>query len=240
MFSFNVCRFALFSFLTLSANADADTVRDVHRELTTPVYEDDVELGTAGTYVILAKAGITNVPTSIITGNIAVSPIAAGAMTGFDLVLNSDGTEASSTQLATGKATAASYLGDTPTLLTTAVSNMETAYDDAAGRTKAVGAKLNFLAGVLNIPVTFTPGVHTFGTDVLITDTINFRGTATDVFIIQITGNLKQAENKNVILSGGALAKNIFYGRCRGGRRFAHEGHPFGKDRRYFHYWFFP
>jgi hypothetical protein len=63
----------------------------------------------------------------------------------------------------------------------------------------------------LNIPVTFTPGVHTFDTDVLITNTINFRGTATDVFIIQITGNLKQAENKNVIFSGGALAKNIFW-----------------------------
>jgi hypothetical protein len=104
----------------------------VQRELTTPVYEDDVELGTASTYAILAKTSITNVPTSIITGNIAVSPIATEAMTGFSLVLNSVGTEAASTQLATGKATAAaSYLGDTPTLLTTAVSNMETAYDDA-------------------------------------------------------------------------------------------------------------
>jgi hypothetical protein len=33
----------------------------------------------------------------------------------------------------------------------------------------------------------------------------------TDVFIIQMTGNLIQAANYNVILSNGALAKNIFW-----------------------------
>jgi hypothetical protein len=41
-----------------------------------------VELGTAGGFVILTKAGISTVPTSAITGNIGVSPAAATYMTG--------------------------------------------------------------------------------------------------------------------------------------------------------------
>jgi hypothetical protein len=50
--------------------------------------EAPVGLGTACNYVILAKSGISTVPTSAITGSIAVSPIAATAMTGFGLVLD--------------------------------------------------------------------------------------------------------------------------------------------------------
>ena len=55
--------------------------------LTTPPSLDQhrsVNTGTAGNYVILAKSGISTVPASIITGNIAVSPITAAAMTGFE------------------------------------------------------------------------------------------------------------------------------------------------------------
>jgi hypothetical protein len=39
----------------------------------------EVLLGTANNYAILAKTGITTVPASVITGDIAVSPIAATA-----------------------------------------------------------------------------------------------------------------------------------------------------------------
>ena len=42
-----------------------------------------VNLGTAGNFVILAKSGISTVPTSAITGDIGVSPIDATAITGF-------------------------------------------------------------------------------------------------------------------------------------------------------------
>ena len=42
-----------------------------------------VNLGDAGNFVILAKSGISTVPQSVVTGNIGVSPIARGGMTGF-------------------------------------------------------------------------------------------------------------------------------------------------------------
>ena len=44
-----------------------------------------VLLGTAGDFAILSKTGISTVPTSAITGDIGVSPIAAGAGAGFSL-----------------------------------------------------------------------------------------------------------------------------------------------------------
>ncbi|CAE8636615.1 unnamed protein product, partial [Polarella glacialis] len=48
-----------------------------------------VNLGKAGTYAILSKAGISTVPTSAITVNMGVSPIASTAITGFSLVADS-------------------------------------------------------------------------------------------------------------------------------------------------------
>lgn len=81
-----------------------------------------------------------------IAGNVAVSPIAATALTGFSLTLDSTGTFSTSSQV-TGKLYGASYSAPTPATLTTAVSDMETAYTDAAGRispdfTNLAGGKL--------------------------------------------------------------------------------------------------
>jgi hypothetical protein len=171
--------------------------------------EPTVNLLSAGNYVILAKTGISTVPASVITGDIAVSPIDAAAMTGFSFSFDSGGTFATSTQV-TGTASSASFGGAVATTLTTAVSDMETAYTNAAGRVNVDASRINLGGGILSA-VTLTPGVYTFGTDVLLTGDVTISGTATDVFIIQIAGNLVQAANYQVTLEGGALAKNIFW-----------------------------
>jgi hypothetical protein len=170
---------------------------------------DTVELGTAGNYVILAKTGISTVPASAITGDIAVSPITGAAMTGFSFVVASGGASATSTQL-TGTAYAADYTAPIPSVLTTAVLDMETAYTNAAGRPNEDAARINLGAGDIS-GLTLTPGVYTFQVDITINSDITFQGSDTDIFIIQTTGNVVQAANKNVILSGGVLAKNIFW-----------------------------
>jgi hypothetical protein len=173
-------------------------------------------LGTAGDYVILAKTGITTVPSSAITGDIAVSPIAAAAMTGFSFTLASTGDFSTTTQV-TGKATAASYGGVVETKLTAAVSDMETAYTVAAGRPNIDAARINLGAGILGGVLPggptdqLTPGVYTFGTGVKVTGDLHFNGSPTDVFVIQIAGGLLMDANYKVILEGGALAKNIFW-----------------------------
>jgi hypothetical protein len=208
MFSFNASLFVL----VLAAAGNAVVFAK----------EASILLGDAEEYAILAKTGISTVPNSIITGNIAVSPIAAGAMTGFGLAIDSSGQFSTATQV-TGKAYAANYSPPIPTHLTTAVSNMETAYADAAGRLNPDAARINLGGGVLGgafggATDKLTPGVYTFGTGVVLTGDIFFEGSGlgedegeTDIFIIQITGNLLQASNYKVILSNGALAKNIFW-----------------------------
>jgi len=174
-----------------------------------------VDLGTAGDFAILTKTGITTVPNSVITGDIGVSPISAASMTGFSFTEDSSGDFSMSTQV-DGRAYASDFETPIPAKMTTAVSDMETAYTDAAGRANADAARINFGAGILGGdfggPATgkqLTTGIYTFDKDVLITDPITFKGSATDIFIIQIAGNLVQ--DANVVLLGGAKAENIFW-----------------------------
>jgi hypothetical protein len=91
-----------------------------------------VSLGTAANYVILSKSGISTVPVSAVTGNLGVSPAAATAITGFSLTADASNVFSTSPQV-TGRLFAANYARPTPSNLTTAVLDMETAYTAAAG-----------------------------------------------------------------------------------------------------------
>jgi hypothetical protein len=172
-------------------------------------YEYPVNLGTACNYAILAKSGISTVPNSAVTGDIAVSPIARDAITGFSVTLDPSGRFSTSSQL-TGKAFAADYAVPTPADLTQAVSDMETAYTKAAARSNTDDSRKNIGGGTID-GIIFFPGVYTFASGVTITSDITFEGGLDDVFIIQIAGTLTQAANTHVFLSGCAQAKNIFW-----------------------------
>ena len=165
-----------------------------------------VDLGSAGKFVILSKAGITTTGTTRITGNIGVSPIAATAITGFGLVLDSSGTFSRS-KLVTGKVYAADYAVPTPASLTAAVSAMQTAYTNAAGRTAGVtGLGAGNIGGL-----TLAPGVYKWTTGLTIPTNVTLAGSADAVWIFQVAGTLNISSAKKVILAGGAQAKNIFW-----------------------------
>ncbi|MFA5809903.1 MAG: ice-binding family protein, partial [Thermoleophilia bacterium] len=83
-----------------------------------------VDLRSAGSFVILSKSGITNVPASAITGDVGTSPITGAAITGLDCA------EVTGTIYTVDAAGPACRVADA-TLLTLAVSDMETAYTDA-------------------------------------------------------------------------------------------------------------
>ena len=166
-----------------------------------------VNLGKAATFVVLSKSGITNVPTSTITGDLGVSPIAATAITGFSLVANSTHTFSTCSQV-TGKVYAASYASPTPANLTTAVLNMQTAFTDGAGRKNPDFTEL--YSGNLG-GKTLKPGLYKWGTGVLVNSQLTLKGTSSDVWIFQIAGTLKLGSSARVVLSGGALARNVFW-----------------------------
>lgn len=178
-----------------------------------------VSLGTAGSlgaasgYAILAKTGVSTVPSSVVTGNVGLSPNARVGLTGWSLISEPTDTSFTSAQVAApGKLFAADNVGGTTSVdLTTAVGSMQTAYTDAAGRPAGVGAtNLNRGAGTLTND-TLVPGTYTWASNVDIPTDLTFNGSATDVWILQISGTLTMAAATNVILSGGALAKNIFW-----------------------------
>lgn len=166
-----------------------------------------VNLGTAGGFVILAKSGISTVPASAITGNIGVSPIDSTAVTGFSLILDLSGQFATSAQVA-GNVYAPDYAAPTPVNLTAAIGDMQTAYTDAAGRTTPDFTELG--AGQIG-GLTLVPGLYKWGTDVLISSDVTLSGGPDDVWIFQIAGKITQANATKVFLSGGALAKNVFW-----------------------------
>jgi Ca2+-binding EF-hand superfamily protein len=166
-----------------------------------------VVLGTAGHFVILAKAGITNVPQSSITGDVGVSPIAASAVTGFALVADSSNQFATEVQIV-GKVYAADYAPPTPSMMTTAISDMETAYTDASSRVNPDFNEKN--AGLLG-GLTLEPGLYKWTTEVNIADDVTIRGSHNDTWIFQTTGSFYIAGAKRVILAGGAQAKNIVW-----------------------------
>ena len=55
------------------------------------------------------------------------------------------------------------------------------------------------------------PGTYTWGSNVSITNDITFTGSASDIWILQISGNLSIEANKKILLTGGALPSNIFW-----------------------------
>ncbi|MFA7417263.1 MAG: ice-binding family protein, partial [Acholeplasma sp.] len=168
--------------------------------------EAPVELLTAGHFTIIAKTGISTTSSSLIVGNIGVSPAAATYITGFSLALDGSTNYAISNQVV-GLVYAADYSDPTPAYLTQAISDMEAAYTDAASRAP------NFTelhAGDLS-GQTLVGGVYKYGTDVVIYSDLILSGSAEDVWIFQISGNLTQAVSVNIILEGGALAENVFW-----------------------------
>lgn len=166
-----------------------------------------VDLGSAANYVLLAKTGISTTGTTDILGDIAVSPVNRTALTGFDETLDSTGTFATSA-LVTGKLFAANMSPDTPTILTAAISDMETAYTNAAGRTLPDFTELG--AGEIG-GLTLDPGLYKWGTGVLVTSDVTLNGSSTDVWIFQIAQGLKVQDGKSIILTGGALPQNVFW-----------------------------
>lgn len=168
------------------------------------------DLSAAGSYVLLAKTGITNVTGSSITGgNLGLSPAAASFITGFALIADSTNVFSTSASVVSpAKIYASNYAPPTPSNLTTAILAMQTAYTDAAGRTNPDFKNL----GSGNIGgQTLVPGLYTWGTGVTIPTDVTIAGGATDVWIFQITNDLDLSSAKHVILSGGAQASNIYW-----------------------------
>lgn len=173
-----------------------------------------VNLGTAGNYAILAQTGVSTIPTSVVTGNIGLSPKARIGLTGWAETSDVTDTYSTSAQVvAPGKLYAADYVGGTTSVdLTTAVGDMGTAYTNANGLAPAGGGIGTACPGTGAFGgLTITPGVYTCTTPISIATATNVTLSGAGVYVFRTTQGITQAAGTQVILSNGAVAQNVFW-----------------------------
>lgn len=145
-----------------------------------------VNLGTASSFAVLAAAGITNTGNTALTGDIGSYP--TNTITGFP----------------PGTFTGTNHGGDATTQ--GAMVDLKTAYNDAAGRTGATTVATE-LGGTTLTAGVYNSAAGTFG----ITGTLTLSGTASAVFIFQMSTTFTTAASSSVILSGGVVWTNVFW-----------------------------
>lgn len=175
--------------LFTSCGSDDPTTNTVVIPVQTTVMATVPMAGTSG-LAILAGSSVTSTGATVITGDLGLSP--GTAVDGFPPgILN--GT-----------------LRINDAIATQAKLDLTAAYDNAAGRTSTDIVTLSGNIGGL----TLTPGLYKSTSSLAISSgdlTFDARGNASAVFIIQIASTLTTTSGRQVILSGGALASNIFW-----------------------------
>ena len=163
-----------------------------------------VDLGSCAHFAILAGAAITSTGGGAINGDVGASPIGGSAIGATCAQVN--GTIYAVD--ATGPACAVIA----PALLTAAKGDLTTAINDAAGRTPTPsGPFLNPGAGNIG-GLNLVPGLYKFTDTALITGSdLTLTGGPDDVWIFQIAADLEVGSTVQVILAGGAQARNIFW-----------------------------
>lgn len=146
-------------------------------------------LGAAQSFAVLGASTVTNTGTSVVTGDLGVSP--GSAVVGFP-----PGTVVSGTIHAADAAALA------------AQNSVTTAYNDLAGQ-----ACTQVLTGQDLGGMTLTPGVYCFDTSAQLTGTLtlNTLGDPNAVFIFKIGSTLTTASSSAVVVTGGAPPCNVFW-----------------------------
>jgi len=163
-----------------------------------------VNLRSTAHFTILAGAAVTTTGGGEVNGDVGASPISGSAIHVTQAQVN-------------GTIYAVDAAGPTgsviaPSLLSTAMGDLTTAINDAAGRPAATASPfLN--PGNGNIGgLTLYPGLYTFGGTASITGSdVTLSGGPDDVWIFQIASDLEEGNSIQVILAGGAQARNIFW-----------------------------
>ena len=149
-----------------------------------------VPLDGVSNFAILAGSAITSTGATSVTGDLGLSP--GTSVGGFP----------------PGVMVGTSHINDM--MCNQAKLGLTVAYNNAAGRTSTDMVTLSGNIGGL----TLTPGLYKSTSSLAISSgdlTFDAKGNASAVFIIQIASTLTTTSGRKVILSGGAMASNIFW-----------------------------
>ena len=145
-------------------------------------------LGTAGTFAVLGASAVTNTGSSVVTGDLGVSP--GTSVTGFP----------------PGIVIGTKHVADAVALQ--AQNDVQVAYGDAAGQPCNVPLTGQDLGGK-----TLTPGVYCFSSSAQLTGQLKLdsQGNPASVFIFQIGSTLTTASSASVLQINDTQACNIFW-----------------------------
>lgn len=156
-----------------------------------PAYAADagVGLGTASSFAVLAGSTVTNTGTTVITGDLGLSP--GSSVTGFPPGIVTGGTQHVSDEVAE-----------------IAHADLITAYNDAAGRPATADVTDQDLGNM-----TLTPGVYEATTSMAITGTLTLdaQGDPLAVFIFKAGSTLVTASDSRVQFVNGGSPCNVFW-----------------------------
>lgn len=148
-----------------------------------------VALGAASSFAVLAGSTVTSTGATALTGDLGVSP--GTAVTGFP----------------PGTLTGTKHQGNATSAQ--AMTDLTTAYNDAAGRTLGPVTVAGNLGGL-----TLPPGLYKSTSSLSISSgdlTLDAQGDANAIFIFQMASTLTTTSGRSVILTGGAKSANVFW-----------------------------
>ncbi len=147
-----------------------------------------ITLGVAGNFAVLAGSTVTNTGLTTVTGDLGVSP--GTAVTGFPpgILVGTQHTDPTSA---------------------TAIANLTTAFDEAAGRTLCAVTVAGNLGGQ-----TLPPGLYKSTSFLEISSgdlTLDAQGDVDAVWVFQMATTLTTTINRQVILVNGAKPGNVYW-----------------------------
>jgi hypothetical protein len=157
---------------------------------TQSISQSTVPLAQASGFSVLAGSAISSTGATNITGDLGLSP--GSSIGGFP----------------PGILVGTQHINDD--VANQAKLDLTAAYNDAAGRSATGMVTLSGNLGGL----TLTPGLYKSTSSLAISSgdlTFDAKGNPNAVFILQIASTLTTTSGRKVILSGGALASNIFW-----------------------------
>jgi len=151
-------------------------------------YADSINLGTAGSYAVLAGTTVTNTGTTVLNGDLGVSPGCA----------------------VTGSPTVHGTINACNAAAEQAQDDLTKAYNKAAGLKHTAT-----LAGTVG-NATLKPGVYKFSSSALLTGTLTLKGKPGALFVFQIPSTLTTASSSSIIFINSMTGKpmkdpNIFW-----------------------------
>ena len=170
--------------------------------------QQPVSLGSCSHFAILASAEITNIPTSVITGDVGLTPDTGANISGFSAPLTCP--EVTGNVYAVDATGPACALID-PVLLANAKADAAEAFLDARAAVRGTPVAIS---GDLN-GLTLYPGLYESLTSIEISPGgilyLDAQGDGSAVFIIRSETSITTEAASAVVLAGGAKATNVFW-----------------------------